>query len=114
MTSRTATQAIARPTAPPPAAPSTDPDLDLGLDLGLGLDLALDLAAPRQPEVVHGYLPPAQPPGSIVIAYCGEPMIVRGEFSPEPPLDTCAECVAIWEHERRAAERRAAGRAPGV
>jgi hypothetical protein len=78
------------------------------------VELEAELAGVRQPEVVHGYLPPAQPPGSIVIAYCGEPMIVRGEFTAEPPLDTCAECVAIWEHERRAAERRAAGRPPGV
>jgi hypothetical protein len=30
-------------------------------------------------------------------------MIVRGEFSPEPPLDTCAECVAVWERERQGA-----------
>lgn len=99
MTSRTATRAIFRPTAAPDG-PSLEPEPDLELT--------------RQPEVVHGYLPPAQPPGSIVIAYCGEPMVVRGEYMAEPPLDTCAECVAIWEHERRAAERRAAGRAPGV
>jgi hypothetical protein len=92
---------IFRPAAAP-AAPSVDLEPDL------------ELVEARQPEVIHGYLPPAQPPGSIVIAYCGEPMVVRGEYMTEPPLDTCAECVAIWEHERRAAERRAAGRAPGV
>lgn len=57
----------------------------------------------RPPGLVHGYPPPAQPAGSIVVAYCGEPMIVRGEFSDEPPFDTCAECVAIWERERRGA-----------
>ena len=96
---------IFRPTAAP-AAPSTAPVLVPDHDL--------ELAERGQQEVVHGYLPPAQPPGSIVIAYCGEPMVVRGEFTAKPPLDTCAECVAIWEHERRAAERRAAGRAPGV
>lgn len=105
MTSRTATQAIFRPTAAP-AGPSGDLERDL--------ELQPELAEASQPKVVHGYLPPAQPPGSIVIAYCGEPMVVRGEFTAEPPLDTCAECVAIWEHERRAAERRAAGRPPGV
>lgn len=101
MTSRTATQVIFRPAAPS-TAPGLEPDQDL------------DLAEQRKPEVLHGYLPPAQPPGSIVVAYCGEPMVVRGEFTPRPPFDTCAECVAIWEHERRAAERRSAGRAPGV
>jgi hypothetical protein len=95
-----------------PGAGGPSPDLERRLEPGMELDP--DLARARQPEVVHGYLPPAQPPGSIVIAYCGEPMIVRGEFTAEPPLDTCAECVAIWEHERRAAERRAAGRPPGV
>ncbi len=57
----------------------------------------------RAPKVVHGYPPPAQRAGAIVIAYCGAPMIVRGEFSPEPPLDTCAECVAVWEQERQGA-----------
>ncbi len=57
------------------------------------------------PKVVHGYPPPAQDAGAIVVAYCGEPMIVRGEFSAEPPVDTCAECVAIWERERQAAGR---------
>jgi hypothetical protein len=57
----------------------------------------------QAPKVVHGYPPPAQPAGAIVIAYCGAPMIVRGEFSPEPPRDTCAECVVIWEHERQGA-----------
>ena len=103
MTSCTATQVILRPVAAP-VAPSAVRDQDLDPDL----------AQRGQPEVVHGYLPPAQPPGSIVIAYCGEPMVVRGEFTAEPPRDTCAECVAIWEHERRAAERRAAGRPPGV
>lgn len=105
MTSRSATQAIVRPTVAP-ARVSPDPDPDP--------EPELKLAEPGQPEVVHGYLPPAQPPGSIVIAYCGEPMVVRGEFTAEPPLDTCAECVAIWEHQRRAAERRAAGKPPGV
>ncbi|MGE5286138.1 MAG: hypothetical protein ACM3ML_02835 [Micromonosporaceae bacterium] len=59
------------------------------------------------PKVVHGYPPPEQPAGAIVIAYCGAPMIVRGEFSPEPPLDTCAECVAEWERQRRGAGREA-------
>jgi hypothetical protein len=53
------------------------------------------------PKVVHGYPPPPQPAGAIVFAYCGAPMTVRGEFSPEPPLDTCAECVAVWKHERQ-------------
>jgi hypothetical protein len=64
------------------------------------------LAEAWAPDVVHGYPPPAQPAGSIVVAYCGEPTVVRGEFSHEPPLDTCAECVAIWQRERRNAERR--------
>jgi hypothetical protein len=54
----------------------------------------------RAPEVVHGYPPPEQAAGSIVISYCGTPMIVRGEFSAQPPLDTCHECVAIWETQR--------------
>jgi hypothetical protein len=57
------------------------------------------------PKVEHGYPPPAQPAGSIVTAYCGAPMIVRGEFSDEPPVGTCTECVAIWEREREAAGR---------
>ncbi len=101
MTSLTATRATVRPRAAP---------------AGIFPDLESDLARARrgQQEVIHGYLPPAQPPGSIVVAYCGEPMVVRGEFTAEPPLDTCAECVAIWEHQRRAADRRAAGRPPGV
>jgi len=55
----------------------------------------------HSPDVAHGYPPPAQPAGSIVVAYCGEPMVVRGEFSHEPPVDTCAECVAIWKRKRR-------------
>ena len=57
-------------------------------------------APAHAPKVVHGYPPPAQPAGAIVIAYCGAPMIVRGEFSREPPLDTCQECVAVWEQDR--------------
>ncbi len=59
----------------------------------------------RAPKVLHGYPPPAQPAGAIVFAYCGAPMIVRGEFSPEPPLDTCTECVSVWEQERQGASR---------
>lgn len=59
--------------------------------------------AARAPAVLHGYPPPAQPAGAIVVAYCGAPMVVRGEFSAEPPLDTCAECVTIWRQERRGA-----------
>jgi hypothetical protein len=51
-------------------------------------------------DVVHGYPPPAQPAGAIVVAYCGEPMIVRGECSPNPPVDTCADCIAVWHHLR--------------
>ncbi len=58
----------------------------------------------QAPKVVHGYRPPEQPAGAIVVAYCGAPMIVRGEFSEEPPLDTCAECVTVWEQERQHAE----------
>jgi len=57
----------------------------------------------RAHDMAHGYPPPAQPAGSIVVAYCGEPMVVRGEFSDEPPRDTCAACVAIWEGKRRSA-----------
>jgi len=57
------------------------------------------------PKVLHGYPPPAQPAGAIVFAYCGAPMIVRGEFSPVPPLDTCTECVAVWERQRQGANR---------
>jgi hypothetical protein len=67
-------QTAAEPAAPPTEAPTWD--------------------------VVHGYPPPAQPAGAIVIAYCGEPMIVRGECSASPPLDTCADCIAIWRHHR--------------
>jgi hypothetical protein len=59
----------------------------------------------QAPKVLHGYPPPAQPAGAIVFAYCGAPMIVRGEFSPAPPLDTCTECVAVWELERKGADR---------
>lgn len=59
----------------------------------------------RAPKVLHGYPPPEQRAGAIVFAYCGAPMIVRGEFSPRPPLDTCAECVAVWEQERQDADR---------
>ncbi|HEV7931285.1 MAG TPA: hypothetical protein VGP70_03045 [Actinomadura sp.] len=52
-------------------------------------------------DVVHGYAPPARPPGSVVLAYCGALMMVRGEYSPAPPVDTCTDCIAIWDLERR-------------
>jgi hypothetical protein len=51
-------------------------------------------------DVVHGYAPPARPAGSVVVAYCGALMIVRGEYASIPPLDTCAECIAIWKRQR--------------
>jgi hypothetical protein len=68
-------------------------------------EMATALLEVPAPAVVHGYPPPAQPAGAIVVAYCGAPMVVRGEFSAEPPRDTCAECVTIWERERHAAPR---------
>jgi hypothetical protein len=51
-------------------------------------------------DVVHGYAPPARPVGSVVVAYCGALMIVRGEYASIPPLDTCVECIAVWKRER--------------
>jgi hypothetical protein len=63
----------------------------------------------QAPAVVHGYPPPEQPAGAIVVAYCGVPMVVRGEFSAEPPRDTCAECVTIWRQQRENAGPGAAG-----
>jgi hypothetical protein len=54
-------------------------------------------------EPAHGYPPPVRPAGSAVIAYCGAPMIVRGESTFTPPPDTCPACVEIWEQRRRLA-----------
>jgi hypothetical protein len=53
---------------------------------------------PGDGEFGHGYPPPVRPPGTAVTAYCGVPMIVRGESAKTPPPDTCPECVAIWRH----------------
>jgi hypothetical protein len=51
--------------------------------------------------MLHGYPPPALPAGSVVVAYCGAYMIVRGEATPAPPLDTCPECMETWNRLRR-------------
>jgi hypothetical protein len=50
--------------------------------------------------VKHGYPPPRLSVGSVTTAYCGQPMIVVGECSTEPPGDTCTLCTLAWKSGR--------------
>jgi hypothetical protein len=53
-------------------------------------------------NVKHGYPPPRLSAGSITTSYCGEPMIVEGAVSDQPPRDACPLCALAWEarHKR--------------
>jgi hypothetical protein len=50
--------------------------------------------------VKHGYPPPRLSVGSVTTAYCGQPMIVAGETSTQPPVDTCTLCTLAWKESR--------------
>ncbi len=67
------------------------------------LDMETAVSHPPAPELAHGYPPPVRPAGSAVVAYCGAPMIVRGESTFTPPPDSCPACVEIWERRRQQA-----------
>jgi hypothetical protein len=51
--------------------------------------------------VKHGYPPPPLEPGSVTTAYCGEQMVVEGEYTDQPPRDSCPLCALAWENRRR-------------
>jgi len=52
-------------------------------------------------DVKHGYPPPRLSVGSVTTAYCGEPMVVEGAVSDQPPRDACPLCALAWRSRHR-------------